>query len=340
MSSKRPFLFDAWYATVWSADLQDKPVPRLMLGTRVVIFRGANGEVAALEDRCAHRLVPLSCGKVAANNVECAYHGLQFDATGRCVANPHGPIPSAARVRSFVAREQHGMVWVWLGDPALADAGKIPDLAFVDDDALNAARIRGYMHTRAAYTLMSDNILDLGHIEFLHRSTLGSDAVRRAPTTVREEGDAIFVERLIENEVLPEFMSAEYGCIGVPIRRLLSVRWNAPANLMITISVTPMAGDGATQNNYSCHLMTPETATTCHYFWANTRLGPPSAELDERKRAGLARVFTEEDKPIVEAQQRNIDMDDANSARPVLIVVDSGLVRTHRRLQKMLENPT
>jgi phenylpropionate dioxygenase-like ring-hydroxylating dioxygenase large terminal subunit len=336
MSANPTYLKDAWYAAAWDHEVSTKPLHRLILGLRVVLFRGENGVVGALEDRCAHRLVPLSCGKVAGDRLECAYHGLQFDVQGRCVANPHGAIPAAARVRHFALQERHGMVWLWHGDPARADGALIPDLSFIDDEQLNARRIRGYMPTKASYLLMADNILDLGHIEFLHSGTLGTEAVRAAPTRVRDDGRAIVVERQIEAEVLPEFMSREYGCVGETVKRLLSVRWMAPANLRITITVEPVDASRAAQSNYSCHLMTPETATTTHYFWANTRLGPLSADLDERKRQGLERVFATEDKPIVEAQQRNIDMDDSDDPPPVMLAVDPGLVRARRRLDDML----
>ncbi|VCU69234.1 Toluene-4-sulfonate monooxygenase system iron-sulfur subunit TsaM1 [Pigmentiphaga humi] len=337
MSLNTPFLLNAWYAAAWDYEVGDKPLARMLLGTRVALYRRGDGEYAALEDRCAHRLVPLSCGRVEGDTLECAYHGLRFDAAGQCVTNPHGPIPTAARVKSFAARQRHGMVWIWLGDAALADDGAIPDFGFMDDDALNARRIRGHMHTRAGYTLMADNILDLGHIEFLHGGTLGTEAVRKAPTQVREEGDSIIVEREIENEILPEFMSREYGCVGLPVRRLLSVRWQAPANLKITISVAPMGGEAETRSNYSCHLMTPETLTTTHYFWANTRLGNPSEALDAAKRRGLESVFSQEDKPIVEAQQKNIDVDGPDAAPPALLTVDRGIVRSRRRLNDLLK---
>lgn len=329
-----PFLYNAWYAVGWYDDVTTSPLSRRVLDVALVIFRTESGKLSVLEDRCPHRSLPLSCGKVQGEAIECRYHGLRFDPQGVCVSNPHGPVPRAARAQSFPVVERHRLVWVWMGQPEAAELAAIPDLSFIDDESLHAGNIRGYMHTDAAYTLMADNILDLGHIEFLHPLTLGSDAVRKASIAVNEESHRVIVERRMEAELLPEFMAQEYGCVGQRVERGLTVGWEAPANLVITIEVTP---DGAApKRNQSCHLMTPETRNSTHYFWANTRIGPPDAALDRIKRDGLARVFAEEDKPVVEAQQRNLDQSRARKRPPVLLTVDAGLNRARRRLAELI----
>ena len=87
------------------------------------MYRDSGGRVAALSDLCPHRFVPLSLGKLVDDVVQCGYHGLCFDQTGRCVKVPgQTRIPAAARVCVYPIVERYDFIWIWLGDPALADA--------------------------------------------------------------------------------------------------------------------------------------------------------------------------------------------------------------------------
>src|SRR5262245_26388223 len=122
------FVRNQWYGAIWSVNLSDEPVGLRMLDKPVVLFRTADG-VAALDDACPHRFVPLHLGKVVdGERLRCGYHGLEFDRTGACVHNPHTScrIPPAAKVRSYATMERNGMVWVWLGNRP-ADPDLIPN---------------------------------------------------------------------------------------------------------------------------------------------------------------------------------------------------------------------
>lgn len=90
------FIRNQWYGAIWSQDLGDGPVARRILDKPIVLFRTGDGTVAALDDVCPHRFVPLSLGKVVrGNHIQCAYHGPEFDSSGACTHNPHtnGRIP-------------------------------------------------------------------------------------------------------------------------------------------------------------------------------------------------------------------------------------------------------
>ena len=99
------YLRNAWYVAAWSDDLgEGQLIGRTILKQPIVLYRTSDGQVAALDDRCPHRFAPLHMGKiVGGNQVRCVYHGLEFDASGACVLNPHGSkhIPSRAKVRSY-----------------------------------------------------------------------------------------------------------------------------------------------------------------------------------------------------------------------------------------------
>ena len=114
------YLRNAWYVAAWSDGVADgQLVPRTIMDEPIVLYRKADGAVAAIEDRCAHRFAPLSMGKiVGGDRIQCPYHGLEFDSSGACVRNPHGTknIPPRARVKSYPVIEKHKAMWMWMGD--------------------------------------------------------------------------------------------------------------------------------------------------------------------------------------------------------------------------------
>jgi vanillate O-demethylase monooxygenase subunit len=109
---------------------------RTICGQKIVMFRRKDASVAALEDACWHRLLPLSKGTLHDDEITCGYHGLVFNGDGRCTHMPsQETINPSACVRSFPVVQKHRFIWVWPGDPALADESKVPDLHWNDDPA-------------------------------------------------------------------------------------------------------------------------------------------------------------------------------------------------------------
>ena len=117
------YVRNAWYVAGFEMDLEPgKPFAAMLLNEPIVFFRTSDGKVAALEDRCVHRLAPLSLGRCEGDHLRCMYHGLMFDADGKCVEIPGQElIPAKARVRTSPVVVKHSWIWVWMGDPALAD---------------------------------------------------------------------------------------------------------------------------------------------------------------------------------------------------------------------------
>src|SRR5688572_29601803 len=110
------FLRNAWYVAAWDHEVGRALFPRTLLNTNVVMFRGEDGRVAALEDRCCHRNAPLSAGTLIGDEVQCGYHGLRYDGTGRCVEVPsQSQVPPGAQVRGYPAVERHRRIWLWMG---------------------------------------------------------------------------------------------------------------------------------------------------------------------------------------------------------------------------------
>lgn len=330
------YLRNSWYVAAWGDEVDNGLLARTILSEPVVMFRDEAGRAVALEDRCPHRFVPLSMGRRTEAGLMCGYHGLVFGPAGGCVANPHGPITKALRVRSYPVAERYQQIWLWMGDPAKADASLIPDFSFLDDAALRP--LWGYMRTKAHYELMSDNIMDLGHIEFLHPDTLGSEAIRNAKTASRQEGNTVYSDRTVHEETLSSFMDYTFETGGRPVTRSLNVRWDPPASMLLTIRVDPAGPEHGVRETYGSHIMTPETDDTCHYFWSTVRnFGPDSVELDARKRNALEQAFLTEDKPMIEAQAAAIGSADLLGLGPALLRPDAAAVQARRVLSRLID---
>ena len=129
------FPLDRWYVAGFSSEIQDQPIGRTFLNQKVVLFRTGGGEIAALEDRCCHRSLPLSCGTVEAHGVRCGYHGLLYAPSGQCLEIPgQERIPPKARVRSYQVVEKDRIVWIWMSrDDGSVPAVEPPDYPHHDD---------------------------------------------------------------------------------------------------------------------------------------------------------------------------------------------------------------
>ncbi len=155
------FVRNAWYVAATSAECgSERPLARTLLGEPVVLYRTPQGQPVALEDRCCHRLVPLSLGDIEEGGLRCRYHGMKFDPAGKCVEIPgQADIPPAMRVRNFPLVERHGFLWIWLGDAAQADPDLIVDCHW--NGAPGWPTASGYIHYQANYQLIADSLAGL-----------------------------------------------------------------------------------------------------------------------------------------------------------------------------------
>ena len=163
---------DHWYPVAWSTELkQDAPLGVRFAGEPIVLVRRKDGTVFALEDRCAHRQVPLSKGTVENDAIRCCYHGWAYDAGGRCVDVPYlgkGKLPNG--VRSYPVREEQGLIFVFPGDAALAERVAFPTLGSVADPRFKTRRFG--REVGCHYSFMHENLMDMNH-QFLHRKQMG-----------------------------------------------------------------------------------------------------------------------------------------------------------------------
>ena len=164
---------DYWYPLAWSSELKaGKTLARRFAGDPIVLFRGLSGKVSALEDRCAHRQVPLSLGVVQGDTLKCGYHGWAYSCAGKCIDVPYlGRERLPNGVRAYPAREVDGLIFVFPGNPALAEA-RLPSLLGSKADAAYKTR-RLNREVACHYTFMHENLFDMNH-QFLHRSLMGT----------------------------------------------------------------------------------------------------------------------------------------------------------------------
>ena len=314
-------------------------IDRTILDQRVVLFRTPTGKPAALRNMCPHRFVPLSMGKLrdAGSGIECAYHGLRFDASGACIGNPQGNVPQGARVRAFPLAECYSAVWIWMGDPNLADPSLIPSIDFLVAEEWAVGT--GVSVVNCNYQLESDNIMDLSHIEFLH-PMFSSEAVRAGKIESRQEGNSVWSRRMILNDDPPEFIRKAFQIpAGKRVDRWLDVRWNAPAIMALWTGGVESGRPRAEGIDWrSAHFFTPIDENRTLYFWAISfsRSMEGAEQLAMESRNALRHPFENEDAPIIEAAHANMRGREFWSLRPLILRGDGGAIRARRLLQSMI----
>lgn len=330
------WLKNAWQVAAFADELGEKLLPRRLLNQSVVLYRTEAGEAVAMEDRCPHRLVPLSLGRrVDGDAIECGYHGMRFDQTGQCTFAPGQRAPKAVKVRTFPAIEKYNLIWIWLGDPDLAKANLVPDIYWFDDPAWTVAR--GYHHFAADYRLVTDNLLDLSHETYVHQKTIGHHAIVDSEPEVSIDTDgAVRAKREMLNIEPPPFFQLFMDYQG-RIDRSQVAFYMPPGINMTEYSGKRVEGDQTVFLNRVMHILTPETEHSTHYFWGQARnYRLDDTQLSDTIAEATARTF-DEDREMLELQQQRIIEENATVPQAA-IRFDKAPVQGQRMLEKLVEN--
>jgi vanillate O-demethylase monooxygenase subunit len=330
-----PFLRNQWYTAATAAELGDRPLARTICNEPMVIFRGADGGVAALTDRCPHRKAPLSSGEVVGNDIQCGYHGIRFARDGACTYVPGSAVIGRSfRAKSYPVREIHGLVFVWLGT-AIPDDALIPD--FSENVKPDWTGVHGTLYVKANYQLLIDNILDLTHVVFVHKTTLAGGGVAETPLEVEARGDLVRAQRLMRNVDTAPIYRAARNLHG-KIDRWQFLEFRPPIYARITLGAREAGSDlpFGTPTHVVLNSFTPETERTTHYFWSTVR----SWGLDDANVSKIYQDMTDlafaEDARIVEQQQQLIDSD-TSGAPLVSLAFDRAGVAARRIIAQKLE---
>lgn len=343
MNGQKPFPLNAWYAAAWSHEIGRELSARTICGKTIVLYRRTDGAVAALEDACWHRLLPLSLGHLKGDDVMCGYHGLVFNSAGRCTYMPaQKTINPSACVRCYPVAERHRLVWLWPGDPALADVSTIPDFHW--NDGTDWVGEGGtFYKLKCDYRLVIDNLMDLTHETYVHAGSIGDEAITAAPFDVTHTSNTATMTRWMMDIEPPPFWARQFGRPG-RVDRWQIVTFQAPSIVVGDVGVA-LTGTGAPQGDRSqgangafLAAITPETETTCHYFWNFVRnYRQDDAQLTRQLQLahvnGGAGVY-DQDHRVLEAQQAAIDN---NPRSPFYdLNIDAGALWARRLIDRML----
>ena len=338
------YVRNCWYVAAWSHELEaSKPIARRIIDEPLVLYRTPDGAVVALQDRCCHRHAPLSLGQVEGDALRCMYHGLLFSPAGRCIEIPgQDVIPPQARVRSFATLERHSWIWVWMGEADEANRALVPPAIGLDDPAWSLQC--GQIDYDANYVLVNDNLTDFSHLSYVHKNSFGADEqwARKLPRITRFDR-GIHVERWIKNLVpmikdrpelrdpaarVDNFSSYDYWAPGVLLLSSATY-WGGTAERLAEAAPT----GAPVSRTFSSQAITPVSATRSRYFFS---WGVPSGPGTDAVAAGMLEIAKrafEEDRRIIEAQQRVIN--EFGDESMVAIAADAGPLRM-RRVMKAL----
>ena len=330
---------NAWYVAATADELHtDKLLARTLLGEPMVLFRDRNGTAAALNDRCPHRKFPLSRGRIVDGELECGYHGARFVGSGACTFIPaQETIPSRFGATSYRVEERHRLVWLWGGEPDRADPSLIPAAWSINDEP-GWRPVFGYHYVRGNYQLVLDNILDLTHVAFVHRSTLNSPQVTQVPLEVQVEDNSIRTLRITRGADCPPLFKRARPDLPGKIDRWQKSQFFMPSLLIGDMRGYPAGNEDLSAAMRYCVLngITPETETTTHYFWSVVRsFALHDDAIDGVLRDGIVQAF-DEDCDVIAVQQQRISSD--RSGTPLgSFVADKAGAAARRMIRQRLE---
>lgn len=335
------FLRNCWYVAAIDRELIDgKLLSRRLLGQPVLLYRGEDGRLFALNDRCPHRGALLSQGRLEGDAVRCMYHGIKFDGSGRCVQIPgQDLIPPKLRVPAYPVVQRGPFIWIWMGDAAKADPALIVDLPYLEDPAWKG--IPAYLHYDANYLLIVDNLSDFAHLAFVHTETLGGSeeyAYVSKPTAIERLPNGFRVERWHRNSDVPPFHRKVVRDRTMKVDRRNIATMQVPGIFMMETLFAPAGEDpltAETREYRNCQFMTPETERTTHFFWSYlNNFEGADATISHSLLNSLIEGFME-DKAIIEQQQKTLEAD--TGFQMLAILADAPLAHFRRVLGKLIE---
>lgn len=331
------FIRSAWYVAAFASEIETgRQIGRRFLGEPVVLFRTMAGEIAALEDRCSHRAMPLSAGHVDGEIIRCCYHGVEFDKRGACTRIPNqNRIPATAGVRAYPVVEKDHLIWIWMGEASEANPSDIIDTPEHLDPRW--AWKSFVFHVKSDWLLLIDNIMDLTHVPYIHARTIGGnpDQHYEADTKVEFDGTKVTLLRRMPGSVPPPSYVDAGGFKG-RVDRWQEVRFVPSKGMTLRVNagacdVGTGAYEGKRDHGFMLannHFVTPETETTTHYLWSICTTAAQETGVPETLFAQFFDTISE-DEEALEAQQKRInDM----PQRPFVGIASDGALNQTRKM--------
>lgn len=344
---------NCWYVVGTSEEFPTGELTGHVVCNRpIVMWRAKEGDVLAYDDRCAHKRFPLSKGRLMEDGtLECAYHGMRYDVTGKCVlipSHPTGPISPQAKLKPFPVIEQDGLVWIWPGDVAQAETRRPPRTPEIIDPDWTTV-VGEAMDTPANYMLLIENLLDITHFYPLHDGNIGDIENSRIPIEL-EEGEVdgnryVKTIRKVQNYEQPPYLVDWFHyetvdrehthCMQSPGMTRVVMRNAPPGELGGGLA------KGSVERGYVLlHSHTPINDRRHIWRWYmstpvdHMSAGDPSMPAAERAATMFPNVV-EEDKFALDQQQAMFDYPEEDY-QEVFLKPDKGLRRARQIVQEML----
>lgn len=312
------YVRNAWYVAAWSDEMEiARPFAITIMGDPLVLYRTDGNRIVALADRCAHRFAPLSLGRCEGTGIRCMYHGLLFNAEGKVIEIPgQDTIPPRAGVRAYPAVERHSWIWIWMGDPELADEALIPPAIGLEhpDYVLG----HGTLDYEAEARLINDNLLDFSHLAYVHGDSFGATttwATTRARVTPLDRGVRIewwltdqpgAPARADRDRLRDRWQTYDFLVPGV---MLMTGGGGFPSGTAEALGyATPDLSTSQEGVTFTNQAVTPMTEATARYFFS---WGPHVSQGGERERdllMGMAHQAFAEDRVMIEGQQKIVNL--------------------------------
>jgi phenylpropionate dioxygenase-like ring-hydroxylating dioxygenase large terminal subunit len=226
LTTKQKTLRKFWYATVRIDALKDGPKPFRLMGEDIVLFLDADGEPAALQDRCCHRTAKLSKGWMDGGNIVCGYHGWTYDRTGHLARipqfDPETVLPKH-QVKPYHCAARYGYAWVALDDP-LAPIPDVPE----DSDPAYRRIFQFYDEWKTAPLRLMENSFDNAHFSFVHQGTFGVAAAPKPKKYEITETDYGFKATTIIDILNPPMAHQVTGTTDPMTERRMNNHWYMP----------------------------------------------------------------------------------------------------------------
>ena len=334
------FVRNAWYVAGWAKEFDHQLHQAKILDEDLVLYRTSKGEVVALQDRCPHKHLPLSKGRLIEDEIECGYHGSVFGPDGKCTRIPGQPrVPPTACVRAYPVHQRHDIVWVWMGDPLKASADDVFDLPQLADPEWDNHQ-GDALHIESNYLSIAENLVDPAHVTYVHPTTLGNPSHANVPVQFETKGDPIVAWRWIRNAP-PIGLFKDLGKFTGNVDRWQYFYLHMPSTAVIDFG----SADADLQSSedrrhegirmFALHFLTPVTSGYTIDRWMHIRNIDVGDEAVAQKMDDVFRVAFAEDKNILEAVQ--IEDEKPQTGPPLQLAIDLASIAYGARIHKLVE---
>lgn len=331
-----PLIYNAWYAAALSSEVTRTPLRRRILNQDILLYRTEAGLPCALQNRCAHRGFPLHSGWLKGDRIVCGYHGMEYGPDGVCAYAPTADRPAPAlKLQRYPLIERGPFIWIWMSAAANADSSLLPD----HDWLLNPEwdHLHGSLHARCSYVRMNENLFDVSHFPFLHKAHgVGTIAYARRHIDLEAHGDRLRMSWDIDVPKVTELRLRHLAIFGRHARRVEDAWLWAPGTITNNAEFIDLDAKDGERKSYRVkqwHMLTPESQTSCHYFWA-TGYDTPYLQEDKARAIELTPVVFGEDVAALEAVEE-IASWETRDYKEASVPTDRSSLRMRRLLKEL-----